>query len=246
MYKPIKDGLPKNEKQVSYKEIQPDENLSAFVDCFWELKTKETLSDECVMHAIPDACVNILLNQHDTSIAGITALQTTFQELNLGKDFHYVGVQLHPGVWRGNNDEITNEYVGTPYEGELPLCKVSEEIANMSFEDKILPLQDMVQKLIDEGTIAHHTIIGNIMRNLKDIENISDMAHVAGLSPRQLQRILKRDILFSPHDFLKVLRLQQTFTRSYLISYTDQSHFIHSFKKITGHTPTEYMNKFDV
>jgi AraC-like DNA-binding protein len=66
------------------------------------------------------------------------------------------------------------------------------------------------------------------------------------MSPRQLQRTLKRTTGFAPHDLLKVLRLQQSFSKHYLESYTDQSHFIHSFRNITGYTPVSYLSKFDV
>jgi YesN/AraC family two-component response regulator len=43
-----------------------------------------------------------------------------------------------------------------------------------------------------------------------------------------------------------VLRMQQSFKQHYLDLYADQSHFIHSFRKITGYTPAKYVNKFDV
>jgi AraC-like DNA-binding protein len=72
------------------------------------------------------------------------------------------------------------------------------------------------------------------------------MAGITHLSPRQLQRTLKRTTGFSPHDFLKVLRLQQSLKQYNLDRYTDQSHFIRSFKKITGYTPTEYFRRYDV
>ena len=85
-----------------------------------------------------------------------------------------------------------------------------------------------------------------ILDHIQDIHTVADMAEVARLSPRQLQRVLKRTTGFSPHDLLKVLRLQQSFKQHYLETYSDQSHFIHSFKKITGYTPAQYYRKFDV
>ena len=72
------------------------------------------------------------------------------------------------------------------------------------------------------------------------------MAEITGLSPRQLQRKIKSSTGFSPHDFLKVLRIQKSFREDYLYYYADQSHFIHSFRKIIGYTPGEYFNEFDV
>jgi AraC-like DNA-binding protein len=69
---------------------------------------------------------------------------------------------------------------------------------------------------------------------------------LVGLSPRQLQRNLKQSTGFSPHDLLKVLRIQQSFRQHYLNLYADQSHYIHSFRKVTGYTPAKYILKFDV
>lgn len=246
MYKPIRDGIPKKTEFVSYTEIQPDPDLSNVVDCFWELKTEKLLSQDCIMHAIPDACVNILLNQKDTSIAGITELQTTFEVLNLGKDFHYVGIQLRPGAWKGDSAGVSNKYIDSPYRGDLPLQKINNDILHRDFENQIPSLVNLVNTLMSQCIISPNHIIQKIIENLNVINTVSDMASITELSPRQLQRNLKKDVRFSPHDFLKVLRLQQTFNKSYLISYTDQSHFIHAFKKITGHTPTEYLHKFDV
>jgi AraC-like DNA-binding protein len=72
------------------------------------------------------------------------------------------------------------------------------------------------------------------------------MASFSSLSSRQLQRVLKKTTGFTPHDFLKVLRLQQTLNGNDTWSYADQSHFIHSFRKATGYTPGKYSKKFDV
>jgi AraC-like DNA-binding protein len=72
------------------------------------------------------------------------------------------------------------------------------------------------------------------------------MAAITHLSSRQLQRNLKKSTGFSRHDFIKVIRLQHSFKKHYLDAYTDQSHFIRSFRKITGYTPAEYYRKYDV
>ena len=85
-----------------------------------------------------------------------------------------------------------------------------------------------------------------ILRNIGDIVTVADMASAAALSPRQLQRRLKATTGFSPHDLLKVLRLQHSFRQDYLLAFANQSHFIHSFKDITGYTPAQFQKRFDV
>jgi AraC-like DNA-binding protein len=245
-YSPIRDGIEKTVRSVRYTEAKPPSHLSGLVHCFWELKTDSPLTEDFCLHALPDACVNILFNQADTNIAGVTALRTTFEVLNLGKTFHYVGIQFFPGVWQGSPDEIADRFVGTPYSGQLPLIETSNEMANLDFTTKQPVLSDLVQRLINEKLVIENAITQKILTNLDDVHSVADMAAMTGMSPRQLQRTLKKTTGFSPHDLLKVLRLQQSFQQHYLESYSDQSHFIHSFRKITGYTPAGYADKFDV
>jgi AraC-like DNA-binding protein len=238
--------MEKTVRSVRYTEAKPPSQLSGLVHCFWELKTERLLSDDFRLHALPDACVNILFNQADTNIAGVTALRTTYEVLNLGTTFHYVGIQFFPGVWQGNSEEIADRFVGTPYQGQLPLIETSNEMANLDFTAKQSVLSELVQRLIDEKLVVANVVTQTILTHLDDVHTVADMAAMTGISPRQLQRTLKKTTGFSPHDLLKVLRLQQSFKQHYLESYSDQSHFIHSFRKITGYTPTKYADKFDV
>jgi AraC-like DNA-binding protein len=246
MYSPIRDGIEKTVQSVRYTEAKPPGSLSGLVHCFWELKTEIALAEDFCLHALPDACVNILFNQADTSIAGVTALRTTYEVLNLGKSFHYVGIEFLPGVWQGSPQEIVDHYIGTPYLGDLPLIATSNELAKLDFLAKEPVLSQLVQWLIEQKLVVINHVTEKILSNIDDIHTVADMAAVTNMSPRQLQRTLKRTTGFSPHDLFKVLRLQQSFRQDYLDSYADQSHYIHSFRKITGYTPARYTNKFDV
>ncbi|MGQ0710769.1 MAG: helix-turn-helix domain-containing protein [Rhodoferax sp.] len=246
MYNPIQDGIEKSAHAVRYTEALPPGHLSGLVHCYWELKTEAELTEDFCLHAIPDACVNILFNQVDTAIAGVTALRTRYEVLNLGKSFHYVGIQLLPGVWQGNREEIADEFVGTPYAGELPLIATSKELAHRDFPAKQDVMSALVQWFIDARLVVRNPVTEKILANLDDIRTVSDMAAVVCLSPRQLQRTLKQATGLPPHDLLKVLRIQQSFRQHYLDWYADQSHYIHSFRKVTGYTPAKYIDKFDV
>ncbi len=246
MYDPIQDGIDKSARLVRYAEAKPPRHFSGLVHCYWELKTEATLEDDFCLHAMPDACVNILFNQIDTDIAGVTALRTKHEVLNLGRAFHYVGIQLLPGVWRGSRQEIRDQFVGTPYVGDMPLIATSKELARRVFVAKQDVMSTLVQWFVDAKLVVNNPITERILANLSDIRSVDDMAAVACLSPRQLQRTLKQTTGFAPHDLLKVLRIQQSFRQHYLDLYADQSHYIHSFRKIAGYTPARYIDKFDV
>jgi AraC-like DNA-binding protein len=246
MYNPVKDGIKKTVQSVRYEEVKPPADLSGLVHCFWQLKTEAVLPDDFCLHVLPDACVNILFNLADTNIAAITARQTTYVALNLGKKFHYAGVQLLPGVWQGNRKEIAHGFVDAPYSGDLPLIATAQKLARLNFSAGQTVSAELVRQLVAQKFIVANTVTASILAEIGDIQTVGDMAAAANLSSRQLQRTLKKTTGFSPHDLLKILRLQQAFRGHYLESYADQSHFIHSFKKITGYTPAEFFKSFDV
>lgn len=246
MYDPVKDGVDKSIRSVTYTEVDPPDSLAELVHCFWEMKTEDELEEDFELHALPDACVNVLFNQQNTAIAGVTALHTEHTTLNLGRSFHYVGVQFYPGVWTSALEGTVDHYVGEPYDGELPLVATSEAIAPLELDDKISVLTEFVVTLQADGVVAPNPVTAAILRSIGDIVSVADMASAAALSPRQLQRKLKATTGFSPHDLLKVLRLQHSFRQDYLLAFADQSHFIHSFKDITGYTPAQFQKRFDV
>lgn len=246
MYSPVPDGFSVRGSAVRYTELPPPDDLSGVAHCFWELRTRAALQEDFHYHALPDACVNLLFNLVDTEIAGVTALHTAATTLNLGTSFHYVGVQLYPGTWQGNRNEIVNRYVGTPYQGTLPLVQTNRKLVGLAFEDMTHLLAEQVRWCMARGHVTANEVTARILSQLDTIRSVADMAALVGLSPRQLQRTLKRLTGFAPHDLLKVLRVQQSFRKHYLDLYADQAHFIHSFRQSIGYTPVQYRKRFGV
>lgn len=231
---------------MRYTEFPPTDDLSDVVHCFWELRTLASLPEDFHYHALPDACVNLLFNLVDHEIAGITALHAEATTLNLGRSFHYVGVQLYPGVWQGDRSEILDRYVGTPYQGALPLVETSRRLAGREFADMTPVLAEQVRWCMAHGHVRESAVTARILSNLDAIRSVADMAALLSLSPRQLQRTLKRLTGFAPHDLLKVLRVQQSFRTHYLDLYADQAHFTHAFRQAIGYTPVQYRKRFGV
>lgn len=92
MYDPVRDGVAKTVESVVYTESPPPAPLGELVHCFWELRAVTNLSDDFTLHAVPVACVNLLFDQHDTRIAGVTQLHTSHTTLDLGRSFHYARI----------------------------------------------------------------------------------------------------------------------------------------------------------
>jgi AraC-like DNA-binding protein len=246
MYSPAVDGFSIRGSAVRYTERSPTDDLSDVVHCFWELRTLAALPEDFHYHALPDACVNLLFNVADPEIAGVTALHTKATTLSLGTSFHYAGVQFYPGAWRGDRSEIVDTYVGSPYQGSLPLVQTSRRLVGLEFADMVPVLAEQVRWCVQHSYARANAVTPRILANLDAIRSVADMAALLGLSTRQLQRTLKQLTGFAPHDLLKVLRVQQSFRRHYLDLYADQAHFTHSFREATGYTPAQYRKRFGV
>lgn len=246
MYEPKGNGKDKTVDDVLFVEHEPPAHLRGIVHRFLELNTAGTLAEDYRFHALPDGCVYIVFDQLDRRVMGVSQLRARSEEFNLGRRFHFINIRFMPGVWQGNLDQITHGLIDSPYAGGLPLGDTAQALADVGFTDGIPHLVALVERLIADDRVAPNPVTEVIFQHLDDIHNVADMAELAQLSARQLQRTLKRTTGFAPHDFLKILRLQQSLNGTDTWSYADQSHFIHSFRKATGYTPGKYARKFDV
>jgi len=246
MYDPKGNGKDKAVQSVHFLEAEPPLHLRGIVHRFLELKTVGVLPEDYRFHALPDACSYIVFDQLDCHITGVSTLRGASEEFSLGKTFHFVNIRFLPGVWQSNREPMSYGMVNTPYSGDLPLVETNNALSKRNFADQQLILARLVDVLLEQQLIVANPVTEKILHNIDTIASVADMASVSGLSARQLQRTLKRTTGFAPHDFLKVLRLQQALNGHDRWSYADQSHFIHSFRKATGYTPGKYSRKFDV
>jgi AraC-like DNA-binding protein len=246
MYNPKGNGKDRAVEAVTFFEAEPPPHLRGVVHRFVELLTQFPLAEDYCFHALPDACTYIVLNQLDLKIVGVTRLRASSQEMNLGQRFHFVNIRFLPGVWQENREQTSYALVKDPYSGTLPLLELNQSLIGKDFASKQAILSRFVENLIKSEIVSANSVTEKIFQRVDEIHSVADMAAASDLSPRQLQRVLKRTTGFSPHDFLKVLRLQNSLSGAPSLSYSDQSHFIHSFREATGYTPGRYSRKFEV
>ncbi len=246
MYDPKGNGKNRTVETVVFFEAEPPAHLRSIVHRFLELRTLAPLTDDYRFHALPDACTYIVLDQLDRKVAGVTRLRASSQELNLGRTFHFINIRFLPGVWQGDRQQISDALVKDAYAGDLPLLALNQSLIGQDFAAKQLSLSQFVESLVQSKLVLANPVTEKIFQQLDDIHSVADMAVACDLSTRQLQRVLKETTGFAPHDFLKVLRVQQSLNGEPSLSYADQSHFIHSFRKATGYTLGRYSRKFDV
>ncbi|MEJ6398929.1 helix-turn-helix domain-containing protein [Yoonia sp. 208BN28-4] len=246
MYDPKGNSRDRAIDLVQFTETEPPAHLGGIVHRFLELRTTEPLPADYRFHALPDACTYIIFDQSDAHVAGLTKLQASAEELNLGRTFHFINIRFLPGVWQADKVPVGFGQIDDHYAGDLPLIAMNSVLIRQGFDASQTALVSFVDDLVARGLVVANPVTEQIFAQMDDIFTVADMAEICALSPRQLQRNLKRTTGFTPHDFLKVLRLQQALKGEPSLSYADQSHFIHSFRKATGYTPGKYAKKFDV
>lgn len=246
MYDPKGNSKEKTAEAVQFSEVEPPDHLRGIVHRFLELQTDGALSDDYRFHALPDACTYIVFDQLDVKISGVTKLRASSEELNLGRTFHYINIRFLPGVWQNDRVNVAHGMVSDIFSGDLPLLDINKKLQNVAVNAKQTVLIELVEQLIESKIVIANPVTEKIFQNIDDIYSVADMAEVSNISARQLQRTLKQTTGFTPHDFLKILRLQQALNGEPSLSYADQSHFIHSFRKATGYTPGRFSKKFDV
>jgi len=246
MYDPKGNSKDKAVESVQFLEAEPPVHLRSIVHRFLELRTQGPLAEDYRFHALPDACTYVVFDQLNPRVAGVTRLQASSEELNLGTTFHFVNIRFLPGVWQGHREPVSYGLVKDEYRGGLPLLALNRSLIGQDFGTMKPALARFVDSLVESKLVVANPVTEKIFLRLDSIYSVADMAAASGLSPRQLQRVLKRTTGFAPHNFLKVLRLQQSLAGEPSLSYADQSHFIHAFRKATGYTPGRYARKFDV
>ncbi|WBU59188.1 AraC family transcriptional regulator [Paracoccus albus] len=246
MYDPKGNGRDKAAETVRFAEAAPPPHLRHIVHRFLEIRTSTPLREDYRFHALPDACTYAVFDQINPKIAGITCLNATSEEFNLGREFHFVNIRFYPGVWHRSVEPTSYGQVKTAYQGQLSLTQTNKRLRTGDFKAKQDMLVGFVEALTRSGHVVENRIAERILHHIDEIHSVADMADLCALSSRQLQRVLKQTTGFRPHDFLKILRLQLSLRDEPSLSYADQSHFIHSFRNATGYTPGRYARKFDV
>lgn len=246
MYDPKGNSKDKTNDGVTFTETKPPAHLRSIVHRFLELYTPVPLTKDYRFHALPDACAYVVFDQSAPEITGVTRLRASSEELNLGRSFHFINIRFLPGVWQRDRAPLAYGQIDAPYSGPLPLVETNRALAKNGRDSQIATLISFVEALQQQGILIANPITEKIFAQVDNIHSVADMAALAALSPRQLQRVLKQTTGFAPHDFLKILRLQQSLGGEPSLSYADQSHFIHAFRRATGYTPGQFARKFDV
>ena len=246
MYTPTQPGIPRFlQDGVFYREHHPDPAFREQIYCLWQLHTRFTLPDDCHYLVVPDACIDLVFDLSEQTDLHVLVMTPGIQalELNLGKHFRYCGIRLYPGVWRESQQIIAQSQIFSSL-GDIDLPSFNRQLAASSDTGQQQLLQDFVHQLAAQGIVNERAWMPELLAQADRLTSVDDLIRLSGYSRRQLQRLFPEKTGFSAHDFLKILRFHQALATQCIDAYTDQSHYIREFKRITGITPVVFEQQY--
>ncbi|PJX20521.1 hypothetical protein CAP48_19175 [Advenella sp. S44] len=246
MHAPIQPGIPRFlQDGVSYDEHHPDAAFRKQIYCLWQLRSQYTLPADCHYLVVPDACIDLVFDLADKADPTVLVMSPGIRaiDLNLGRQFHYCGIRLYPGVWRNSKNIIAQSQ--TLYSlGEVDIAKLCNALRDGAQAQQHHLLQCFIRQLSTHGIINDAGWMPQLLACSDRLTCVDDFVRISGYSRRQLQRLFPENTGFSAHDFLKILRFHQALATHRIDAYTDQSHFIREFKRITGITPVAFRQRY--
>lgn len=258
LYRPVQPTVKQAGQSVSYREVSPDDRLSTFIYCYWELKTKEILQDPFTYRVVADGCIDIFFQLDKPSENFVMGFCKKYTEFSLDNSFHYVGIRFlpttFPSLFNLNAKELSNRFERL----EIVLNETSQYITdNFSASDNFEKIKfkldtyfiNIIAKVNASFDSRFQNALNVILKNFGVVNVQTDLD--VGLSQRQLRRYFEFYIGDTAKTFSQVVRFQNILnakpsTQSlrhnkifFDLGYYDQAHFIKEFKNFYGVTPSK-------
>lgn len=248
----------------------PSKTLAPFVRCYLEADSRDS-TKKGVHILFPNGLSGIFFNfgtlgklsikeEYQTPEVSIFGqIDQCFDAIHWPGSYS-LGVLLKPTVLSKYLQKDMSDLTNTAVNGcllrpelqevhrQLKIAPIKNKIAilNLYLAKAFSPLRHQPTTLADRAIdlINHHPSI-----------SIKKIAHQLKVSERYLQVQFKKSVGLPPKTYSLIVRFirmeQQLFEKSavrwedmnFATEYYDQNHFIKDFKRFTGHTPSQYLDK---
>lgn len=243
--------------KFKYRELAPPTSLSGIITCFFEFVANGSGGEKIPHVVIPDGCISILFRFNRASgerALLIKGLDTEpFRTIVDGADCHW-GVKISPAAARAVFGCPPESLRTGPVLDRFP--KLTTDLAGprvKCFEDFAAFLVRGFEGLGIDASNAD-PIVAEAVRTIAGSAGeikVSEVANLAGLSPRQLTRRFRSASGLTPKQFARFCRLRATgislldsdiswAQRAAELGFTDQAHLTRELAALTGDRPREF------
>ncbi|TPD67272.1 helix-turn-helix transcriptional regulator [Flavobacterium microcysteis] len=259
---------------MNFNSIAPTLQLSAFVKHIEVITSGDSLQSESYLRFFADGCPGIIFSQSDRGfftnacnekLCSFYLYGQTIKPINLfsfgqfTKIIFYLKPHVLNSLFKINASEITETCLDIsllqPKATPILLEKLSE---TTSIESQIRLISDFLTSIASKdnpNTILQHATEAIIRYNGKVL--LTDLHKKFDMSERTFERKFENSIGVSPRLFARVCQFRSALTQlhsydftklsdiAYENGFSDQSHFIRTFKEFTGVTPKLYLSEFE-
>lgn len=259
---------------MNFNSIAPTLQLSVFVKHIEIITSGASLQSENYLRFFADGCPGIIFSQSDRGfftnacnekLSSFYLYGQTIKPINLfsfgqfTKIIFYLKPHVLGSLFKINASEVTDTCLDIsllkPKETPILLDKLSE---TASIENQIKLISDFLTSIASKDNtnlMLQHATETIIHYNGKVI--LTDLHKKFDLSERTFERKFENSIGVSPRLFARVCQFRSAlaqlhsydFTKlsdiAYENGFSDQSHFIRTFKEFTGVTPKVYLSEFE-
>lgn len=250
-----------------YREVMAGAGLAGVVDCYWFRSGREDGS-AVVNRILPDGCMDIIVNLGDPLLgddgpnrrtAFVVGAMSTARRVLLRGRIDTVGIRFRagtaPGFLREDASRLTDALVDLdafwrPVETRELVDRLHEARTD---RDRASVLDSVLEP---RHTAPYDAPVSSAIRAIRQARGratVRELAQMAGMSPRQLQRRFAERVGLSPKlaariarfgHAAKLLREHTTWTGARVAmaaGYHDQPHMVREFHDLAGLSPTAYL-----
>lgn len=259
---------------MNFNSIAPTLQLSAFVKHIEVITSGASLQSESYLRFFADGCPGIIFSQSEggfftnacnEKLSSFYLYGQTIKPINLfsfgqfTKIIFYLKPHVLSSLFKINASEITETCLDIsllqPKATPILLEKLSE---TASVENQIRLISDFLTSIASKDNsnlMLQHATETIIRYNGKVL--LTDLHKKFDMSERTFERKFENSIGVSPRLFARVCQFRSALTQlhsydftklsdiAYENGFSDQSHFIRTFKEFTGVTPKLYLSEFE-
>jgi AraC-like DNA-binding protein len=243
---------------MNFTIIKPSPPLDQFVKTFWILeKVYSNTGDYEIVY--PDGCFNLIISFSENKLTSyFTGQQTQAIKIPQSSKVKFIAVEFYPyGAFPFFNipmNEFTDTITSPLNIFGNSFSELHEKIFGSSDTLSIQLIETFLMEklLINKLDIEQSKKASQLLYLYKGNLRIDQLAVSLNMTKRTLERKFETTTGLTPKTMAKVFRFNKVknelmldpYTNltslAYQYNYFDQSHFIHEFKQITGHSPSSF------
>lgn len=265
MYSPVQPPVFHKEAtnpNYVYREYTPSKVLLPYIACYWKLDFRADDGADFLHRIIPDGCTDIIIDMNPASSskgAFVTGLMTTFETVNLSSDCSLFGIRFY-----SHNMRYFIKYPVSELTGHQVLLEdiwgreaglVANELrAAHTLPDAIVRLEVRLQNVLLRNKYEFESplqVAMCVMYENQGMITVRELAEKLVYSERNVRRIFSKELGIGTKELLGIIRFQSLLRELHRnkptdwtgiavkYGYYDQSHFIHTFKRLYGLAPNQ-------